>query len=72
MASRAGQAPPLYYGDDPSAFDELPANLLSPKSPQAPVWLQIILQRWPALKPKSEASNARCALMRPTAKKQFS
>jgi len=52
MASRAGQAPPLYYCDDLSTFDELPANLLSPKSPHAPVWLQIILQRWPAFEAK--------------------
>jgi Xaa-Pro aminopeptidase len=47
LESRAGQAPPLYYADDFSEFAELPRNLLSPKSPGAPMWLQIILQRWP-------------------------
>ncbi len=48
LASRAGQAPPLYYGDEQSRVAELPANLLSPKSPRAPIWLQMILQKWPA------------------------
>ena len=52
LASRVGQTLPLYYGDDLSTFEELPANLLSPKSPQAPIWLQIILQRWPVFEAK--------------------
>ena len=47
LASHAGQASPLYYGDELSRVAELSANLLSPKSPRAPIWLQIILQRWP-------------------------
>jgi Xaa-Pro aminopeptidase len=55
LASHAPQAPPLYYDDDLSKFAELPANLLSPKSPEAPMWLQIILQRWPVF----EAREAR-------------
>jgi len=57
LASHAGQAPPLYYGDDLSIFAELPANLLSPKSPQAPIWLQIILQRWPAFEAKESGER---------------
>ncbi len=52
FASHVGRAPPLFYGDDSSKFYELPSNLLSPKSPQAPTWLQIILQRWPAFEAK--------------------
>jgi Xaa-Pro aminopeptidase len=48
LASHAGQAPPLYYADEQSRVAELPVNLLTPKSPRAPIWLQIILQRWPA------------------------
>jgi Xaa-Pro aminopeptidase len=62
LASRVGQAPPLFYGDDPSKFYELPANLLSPKSPQAPMWLQIILQRWPTFEAK-EVGQRIAALM---------
>ncbi len=62
LESRAGQATPLYYGHDLSTFEELPANLLSPKSPQAPIWLQIILQRWPVFEAK-EAGERLQALM---------
>ncbi len=62
LASHASQAPPLYYGDDLSKFAELPANLLSPRSPEAPIWLQIILQRWPAFEAK-DASERIQALM---------
>ena len=57
LAPRAGQGLPLYYGDDPSTFAELPANLLSPKSPQAPMWLQIILQKWPAFEVKESGER---------------
>jgi Xaa-Pro aminopeptidase len=57
LAPRAGQALPLYYGDDLSTFAELPANLLSPKSPQAPMWLQIILQKWPAFEAKESGER---------------
>ena len=57
LASHAGQAPPLYYGDDLATFAELPANLLSPKSPQAPIWLQVILQKWPAFEAKESGER---------------
>jgi Xaa-Pro aminopeptidase len=57
LASHAAQASPLYYGDDMHTFAELPANLLSPKSPQAPIWLQIILQRWPAFEAKESGER---------------
>ena len=62
LESRAGQAPPLYYADDFAEFAELPRNLLSPRSPGAPMWLQIILQRWPAFEAK-EAGERIQALM---------
>ena len=62
LVSHAGQAPPLYYADDLSKFAELPGNLLSPMSPEAPTWLQIILQRWPGFEAK-EASERILALM---------
>jgi Xaa-Pro aminopeptidase len=53
----AGQAPPIYYGDDLSNFSELPPSLLSAKSPEAPVWLQILLQRWPAFEAKESSER---------------
>lgn len=62
FTAKAGQLPPLYYADDLSKFDDLPANLLSAKSPEAPTWLQIILQRWPGLEAR-EASQRVQALM---------
>jgi len=62
LESRAGQAPPLCYADDFAEFTELPRDLLSPKSPGAPMWLQIILQRWPAFEAK-EAGERVQALM---------
>ena len=62
LESRAGQAPPLYYADDFTKFAELPSNLLGPKSPGAPTWLQIILQRWPNFAAK-EAGERIQALM---------
>jgi len=52
----------LYYAEDESRFAELPPSLLSPKFPQAPTWLQIILQKWPALEVK-ESSKELQALM---------
>src|SRR5271155_3596544 len=62
LASRAGQAPPLYYANDFAKFAELPRNLLGPKSPGAPLWLQIILQKWPTFEAK-EAGERIQALM---------
>lgn len=52
LASHASQAVPLYYANDFSKFDELPANLLSQKSPEAPTWLQVLLQKWSAFEAK--------------------
>ncbi len=58
LASHTGEAQPLYYGEDLPTFAELPANLLSPKSPEAPTWLQIILQRWPAFEAKESGERS--------------
>jgi Xaa-Pro aminopeptidase len=52
FASHTGQASPLYYADDFSKFPELPSNLLSQRSPSAPTWLQVLLQKWPAFEAK--------------------
>ena len=62
FAAKAGQPPPLYYAEDLSKFDDLPTNLLSAKSPEAPTWLQIILQKWPGYEAR-EASKQIQALM---------
>jgi Xaa-Pro aminopeptidase len=52
FSGRAAQSPVLYFADSGLEFDELPANLLSPKSPTAPIWLQPILQKWPTFEAK--------------------
>lgn len=52
LSGRAAQSPVLYFADSGVEFDELPANLLSPKSPKAPIWLQPILQKWPTFEAK--------------------
>jgi Xaa-Pro aminopeptidase len=63
LAERAGSRPRLYYADDPARFEELPPNVLSQKAPQAPLWVQVILQKWPAFDVK-EAGEQVEALMR--------
>ena len=47
-------APParLYFARDPNATEEMPANLLNAKVPRAPLWVQIILSKWPAFEAK--------------------
>ena len=52
----------LYYVADESRFADLPPMFLSSKAPEAPTWLQIILQKWPVLEPK-ESSKQLQALM---------
>jgi len=62
LAARGSSPLPLYYANDVSGFDEMPANLLSPKAPQAALWVQVILQKWPTFAAK-ESSDALNALM---------
>src|ERR1700690_1570267 len=57
LAARGGSAAILYYADDRSEFDELPAILLSQKSPNARAWLQLILQKWPAFETKDASER---------------
>lgn len=52
LASHARLSLPLYYADDLSGFPQLPPNLVHPKLPEAPSWLQVLLQAWPALEAK--------------------
>lgn len=48
LASRAKPGVLLYYANDSLNFSELPANLVSHKSSEAPTWLQVLLLKWPA------------------------
>jgi Xaa-Pro aminopeptidase len=57
LATRAGTSQYLYYAEDVPKFADLPSKLLSTKSPDAPSWLQIILQRWPAFEAKDASSR---------------
>ena len=59
---RAHSSGRLYYVEDESRFADLPPALLSSKFPDAPTWLQILLQKWPALEAK-ESSKELQALM---------
>ena len=53
LAARNTYSAPLYYAKDGLAdFEEMPANLLSPKGSGAPLWLQAILAKWPSLTAK--------------------
>jgi Xaa-Pro aminopeptidase len=38
----------LYYTNDPAQFPEMPSNLFGTKASDAPLWVQLILQKWPA------------------------
>jgi Xaa-Pro aminopeptidase len=49
LASRVALSANLYYAADTLTRPELPDNLLNSKALEAPAWLQMILQRWPAL-----------------------
>jgi len=46
LAKRASSSSHLYFVSDLSAELELPANLTRQKTPRAPLWEQIIHQRW--------------------------
>jgi Xaa-Pro aminopeptidase len=52
LVGRAGQQVSLYFANGFSNFDALPEVLLNAKSPQAPAWLQLILQKWPSFEGK--------------------
>jgi Xaa-Pro aminopeptidase len=62
LVRQAGHAARLYYVGDPAAYSELPPNLVSQKAPEAPSWLQEIVQKWPAFE-INEASERVNALM---------
>src|SRR5215831_11376090 len=64
LARYASHAARLYYVSDPTAYSELPPNLTSQKVPEAPPWVQAILQKWPAFEVNevSERVNALMAI----------
>jgi Xaa-Pro aminopeptidase len=68
LAARATSSSLLYYTRDGLAsFEEMPANLVSPKATEAPLWLQIILEKWPsfAAKDVSDSLNKLMAVQDP-------
>jgi len=42
----------IYYAADVTEYPELPANLLTAKTPEAPLWIQGILHKYPAFEVK--------------------
>jgi len=53
LSDRAASSPVIYYTREGLAgFDEMPANLSSAKAAGAPLWLQIILEKWPSFSAK--------------------
>jgi Xaa-Pro aminopeptidase len=52
LAARANQSAVLYYAGDSADRNVLPKALLNAKAPEAPLWLQTILQKWPAFEAK--------------------
>ena len=62
LAARTASSLPLYYCDDFPKFADLPPKFLSSKSPDAPTWLQIILNKYPSFEAK-ESSKQLQALM---------
>lgn len=57
LRSHSSAAEPLYYVEDFPKFADLPPQLLGSKSPEAPIWLQIILQKWPAFELKESSKQ---------------
>jgi Xaa-Pro aminopeptidase len=62
LAARAASTPRLYFVKDLNTVEEMPANLVSPKTPHAPLWFQLILKKWPAFEAK-DATDTLDALM---------
>jgi len=50
--SRQGPGVRIYYAADVAEYPGLPANLLSVKAPEAPLWIQGILHKYPAFEVK--------------------
>jgi Xaa-Pro aminopeptidase len=57
LSREVGSAPRIYYVDDPFRYPELPASLLSAKSPNSPLWMQEILHKYPSFEVKEVGSD---------------
>ncbi len=62
LAQRAGSPTPVYYAAVPYTFAEMPKSLSSRTAPDAPAWLNLILQKWPSFEAR-EATNRVNALL---------
>jgi Xaa-Pro aminopeptidase len=63
LAAHAASSPQIYYTREGlGGFDEMPSNLVSPKAAAAPLWLQIILDKWPSF-PAKEVTDSLNNLM---------
>lgn len=62
LSSRTSQGTVLYFAAGEDGSRELPQPLLNSKAPEAPLWLQIVLQKWPTFEAK-EATRRIEALM---------
>src|SRR3984957_2105890 len=52
LSRHASPGARIYYAADVAEYPELPANLLSAKAPEAPLWIQGILHKYPAFEVK--------------------
>jgi Xaa-Pro aminopeptidase len=58
LADRAASSATIYYTREGlGGFEEMPSNLVSPKATGAPLWLQIILEKWPSFAAKDVTSS---------------
>ena len=62
LSRQAASAARIFYAADPAAYPEMPPNLCSAKDPQAPLWIQAILHKYPGFEVK-EASDDVNAMM---------
>ena len=62
LSRQAGPGARIYYAADHTEYPELPANLLAAKTPEAPLWIQGILHKYPAFEVK-EVRRSLSALM---------
>ena len=64
LSRQATSAPRIFYADDNTAYPELPANLLSAKAAQAPLWVQAICPEVPHDRDQRSERRPQCADVR--------
>jgi len=57
FSSHAGNKTVLFFNDDSFNLPQLPPNILSSKTPLAPLWLQVVLQKWPGYEVKDSGDQ---------------